>query len=322
MLKPILLSIIFGALLAYILNPLYKRAQRIVSNKNIAAALVVIFTLLLIILPVIFITPIVLRQSFELYQASQQIDLLTPLKKLFPAVFASEYFTAQFSGTLNSFIRKITTSFMQNLTDIILNLPIVFLHIFIVLFTFYFVMRDQDKIFSYFHSISPFPQETEKQLISHSKSIADAVVYGQVLIGILQGILTGVALFIFQIPHALLLTFIAVIASIIPILGPFLIWVPADIYLFVKGETASAIGLLIVGIFISTIDNILRPLFVAKRTKIPSSIIFLGMIGGFFLFGILGFVIGPLILAYLLIVLEIFRNKDIKDQLFQEENKK
>jgi len=102
---------------------------------------------------------------------------------------------------------------------------------------------------------------------------------------------------------------LAMVGGMIPLLGPVVIWVPVVVYLFVAGNTFSAIGVGVFGIFASTIDNFLRPMFISRRTRLNTSLVLIGMIGGFFLFGILGFILGPLIIAYLLIILEIYRHK-------------
>ena len=315
--QPILKSIIIGVLLAYICNPLYKIFLKWFKSKNLAALLVCTLTLLIIILPVIFLAPSVLRQSLEVYRASQIINFVEPFNKFFPIISSSDSLAQEINSSIHAFIDKTTTSVMSSLTDALINLPVILLNLVIILFTFYFFMRDQEDIAEYMKSISPFSHEVEKKFIDQSKGIANSVIYGQVVIGILQGVIVGIGLFIFGVPHALFLMMIAVIASIIPLIGPIFIWVPAVLYLFIAGSQNAALGMLGVGIFVSTIDNILRPFVVARRTSVPTSLVIIGMIGGFFLMGILGFVMGPLILAYLLILLEIFRGKEFKGAFFE-----
>ena len=110
-------------------------------------------------------------------------------------------------------------------------------------------------------------------------------------------------------PNALILTLLACLAGVFPIIGVAIIWVPVAIYLLIAGNTLPTLGVIIFGLISSSIDNFIRPIIVSKRTHMPSSLILIGMIGGIFLFGILGLILGPLILAYLLVILEIYRNK-------------
>ena len=134
----------------------------------------------------------------------------------------------------------------------------------------------------------------------------------------IQGIIAGLGFFIFGVPNALLLTILAAIAGIFPIIGTTIVWAPVAIYLFVAGDMFSAVGVVVFGLIASVIDNVLKPMFVSQRTSMPTSMILIGMIGGFFLFGILGFILGPLILAYLIIILEIYRNKRVPGILIQD----
>ncbi|GAI30169.1 unnamed protein product, partial [marine sediment metagenome] len=149
-------------------------------------------------------------------------------------------------------------------------------------------MRDADLFLKYVKTLSPFSQSLERELAKKFKGITKAVIYGFVVVGILQGVLTGVGLFIFRVPNALLLTVLAVLGAIIPVLGAWIVWLPAAIYLFLTGHVVLGIGLALYGaLFISWIDNIIRPYIVARKTKISSAIVLIGMIGGLIVFGIL-----------------------------------
>ncbi|MEK6757953.1 MAG: AI-2E family transporter [Nanoarchaeota archaeon] len=319
LLKPILLSIVFGFILAFIFSPVYNWILGKVKNTDVAASIVCIFLILLIVLPVWFLTPIVLNESIKIFKVSQQLDYVSVLKKIFPDIFASEEFSAEIGSAIHSFATKITNSLMNSVSQIILNFPTISLHFLVIFFTFYFTLRDKQKLVEYIQSLLPFSKDVEKKLFDHSKDITQAVLYGQIVIGLLQGIIAGLGFFIFRAPNALTLTLLAGLAGIFPIVGTAVIWLPISIYFFVAGNSFAAFGILIFGIISSTIDNLLRPIIVSKRTKIPTSLVVIGMVGGLFLFGIIGLIIGPLILAYLLVVMELYRRKD-SPQIFVKEN--
>ncbi len=309
LLKPILLSVIVGLILAFIFTPLYDLLYKITKLKNFSASLICFLLVLLIFLPLWFLTPIFIDQSFKVYLAAQQMDFVSPLKSIFPSLFASDEFSAEVGSILHSFTTKITNSLVNSLSQLILNFPTLFLQFLVVFFTFFFVLRDKKQLLDYIKSLLPFPKNVEKKLFKSSKDITNSVIYGQVIIGLLQGIVVGIGFLIFSIPNALFLTLLASLAGIFPVIGTTIIWIPVVIYLLIGGDTISALGIIIFGIISSTFDNLLRPIIVSKRTSMHSSIILIGMIGGLFLFGILGFILGPLILAYLLIILEIYRDK-------------
>ena len=191
----------------------------------------------------------------------------------------------------------------------------------VVFVTFFFVLRDKEKLIDYIKSLLPYSKEVENKIFHYTKGITFSVLYGQVVVGILQGVLVGIAFFVFGVSNALLLTLLATLAGIFPIIGTAIVWIPVVIFLFLAGDSFSATGVIIVGLISSNIDNILRPMIVSKRVNISSAVIMIGMIGGFFLFGILGFILGPLILAYLLIILEIYRDKKSPGIFINEEVK-
>ena len=309
LLRPILLSIIFGIILAVVFIPVYDKIYKITKLKNVSAALICILLLLLIILPIWFLTPILINQSFKVYLATQQMDFVTPLRNFFPSLFASEEFSAEVGSILYSFVTNVANSLVNSLANIILNFPVIFLQLLVVFFTFFFVLRDKKQLVEYIQSLLPFSKKIEKKLFTSTKGITISVIYGQVIIGIIQGLLIGLGFFIFKVPNALLLTVLATLAGIFPIIGTTIIWLPVVIYLFIAGNALPAIGITIFGVISSSIDNFLRPMIVSRKTKLHSSIILVGMIGGIFFLGILGLIIGPLILAYLLIILEIYRNR-------------
>lgn len=315
-LKPILLDIIFGFILAFVFFPIYNLIYKITKSPNFSASLICIFLIVLLLLPLWFFTPIVIKQGFKIYLSVQQIDFVSVLTGIFPSLFASEQFSAEIGSILYSFTTRLVNSLLNELSQFILNFPVILLHSMVVLFTFFFALRDRKNLAEYIKGLSPFSKDVEKRLFQSSKDITASVLYGQVVVGIIQGLIMAIGFFLFGIPNALLLSVLAVVAGIIPIIGPMLIWVPVFIYLLIQGNTFAAIGILIIGLLASNIDSVLRSIFISKRTKLHSAIILIGMIGGLFLFGILGLILGPLILAYLLIILEVYRNRYSKENIY------
>lgn len=307
--KPIFISIVAGIILAFIFNPLCELLFRITKSKNISAGLVCLFLLILILVPFWFLAPIIIDETFKIYLAAQKIDFAALLQSIFPSIFHSPDFAAQVSSITTNFISKTMNSILNGFSDLILDLPRVLLHFLVVAFTFFFVLRDKNEILDYMRSILPFSKDVEKKLFESSKDITYSVLYGHVVIGLLQGIIVGISFLIFGVPNALFLTLLACVAAVIPVLGAPFVWIPVAIYLFISGNNVPAWAIVGFGLFAGIIDNILRPLIVSKRTKISTLLITLGMVGGLLFLGVFGLIIGPLILAYLLIVLEIYRDK-------------
>lgn len=317
LLKPILLSIISGFILAFIFSPVYDLAYKWTKSKNLPAAILCILLLAAIIIPLWLFTPMLIDESIKLYKAAQQLDIVTPLKTWFPSIFGSQEFSQEVASITHTFITKITNSITNYFSNLITDFPTIIMQIFVVFFTFFYALRDKDKIISYIKSLLPFSKEVEKKLFDSTKDITSSVLYGQLVIGFVQGIILGIGLFVFNIQNPFLLTIIAIIAGILPIVGPSLVGVPVAIFLLIKGDAVATLGILGFTLLSSLSDHFLRPFLVSKRAKLHTALVLTGMIGGFFLFGILGFILGPLIIAYLIIVIEVYRNKPIPSVLIQ-----
>lgn len=310
LLKPILLSIVLGVILAFIFSPVYNIIYKKIKIKNLAAAIICILLLLIIIIPIVFLTPVLIEQSVKLYVASQQLDFVTPFKKIFPSLFLSPEFSISIANTVHSFITKATSSLMTSLSDIILDLPTIILELVILFFVVFYVIRDKEEIIKYIRSILPFSSDIEDKLFKISKDVTSSVIFGMIIVGALQGIVTGIGFFLFGVSNALLLSLFAVLAGILPILGPAVIWIPVVIYMLIAGNTTAAIGIIIFGLLSHIPDYLVRPLFLSKRTKLNPAIALIGMIAGILVFGVLGVILGPLILSYLIIVMDLFKKRN------------
>lgn len=317
--QPVLISIIIALILAFIFAPVYDWLYKKTKMKNVSAFLIIIFLLLIIILPLWFLTPLLIRQSFAIFQATQQIDFIKPFQDLFPSLFTNPEFSGEIGSILSSFTSNAANTVVNSLSKIILNFPTISLHLVVVFFTFFYVLRDKEGLIEYVKGLLPFSKEVERKLFSYTKNITSSVIYGQIIIGIIQGVIAGFGFFIFGVPNALFLGLIAILAGVLPIIGTPLVWLPVAIYLFIAENSFAAWGVIVFGILSSTIDNFLRPLIVSKRTKIHSGILLISMIGGLFFFGVLGLILGPLIISYLLVLLEAWRGRSIPGIMLESE---
>src|SRR6056297_861109 len=273
LLKPILLSIIFGIILAFLFSPLYDKINKKIKSKNFSATILTVVLLIIVLVLLWYLTPVVVDQSIELYMSSQNIDFVTPLKTIFPQTFSSDQFAQQIGSILRSSVTKAANSLMNSFSDAVMNATTALLRIVVVFFSFYFVLRDKDKMLIYMRSLSPFSKKMEKELFSSSKQITLSVLYGQVVLGVVEGLVASIGFFVF-------------------------------------------------GILAWSVNNLVKPVFISKRTKVNSAIILVSMVGGLLLFGLLGLILGPLIFSYLIILLEAYRKREAPSILTEEESKK
>ncbi|HLC53384.1 MAG TPA: AI-2E family transporter [Candidatus Nanoarchaeia archaeon] len=308
--RPVLEAVIGALILSYLFMPLYRKLLPAVRNRTLAASLVSAVLILIIVIPTWFLIPIVVQQIFAIFKFSQSIDIGNIINALFPT--ASAQFSQQAIVAISSFINKVSTAALNGLVGVFLDVPTITLNLFIACFVFFFALRDGDQLREFFVDLSPFSETKERVLVKHFRDITDSVIYGQIIIGLVQGALAGLGFLMFGIKNALVLTILATLLSITPIVGPFIVWIPIAIYLFASGNTNIAFGYLLYNLLIvSTVDNILRSYLVSRRTNLSPAVIFVGMMGGLFVFGVMGLILGPLILAYFLLFLKSYKDKTL-----------
>src|SRR3989344_7354129 len=233
-----------GMILAFIFSPIYDFLLKYTKSKNLSASLICTILILIIVVPLWFLLPIFIEQSFKIFRASQSLPIIETLKSVFPNFFASESFSNEVGKVIESFISRTTNSVTSSLTNLILNFPVIMLHLLVVFFTLYFVLRDKEEIINYIKSLSPLTKDTENKLFDYTKGITSSVIYGHIIVGIIQVLIAGTGFIIFGVPNALYLTLIAIVVGILPIVGPLLVWMPVAIYMLADGNNVSAIGVI------------------------------------------------------------------------------
>lgn len=307
---PFILAIVSGLFLAYIFYPVYRAIGKKIRNKSLVASLTSIIVVAIIFICLWFITPLLVRQFFYVYITLQKLDFQSIIRQLFPT--ASEQLSNQLTLTFNSALSNLFSSISTKLNSFVAEIPKFIVAFFVTGFVFFFALRDSERLYSFIKEISPINEVKRRVIVKNFKDMTTSIIYGWVVVGLLQGILAGIGLFIFGIDNALVLTVIAILFSIIPFLGPFFVYIPVAVYLFTQNNPLIAILFLLYNlIVVSTADNFLRSYIIARKTNIHSSVILIGMLGGLYAFGIIGLIVGPLILAYVLILIESFKDKSI-----------
>jgi predicted PurR-regulated permease PerM len=315
LLKPIIFPILFALLLAYIFEPVYRVINNKVKRKNLSAFLLILGIIVVIAVPVFYMAPTLVRQTFDTYQLVQNYDFSEFISK---ASFLQGDIARLISNNIDNLVSKTFSTLLNQFTDMLINLPSLLLQFAVFIFTFFFAIRDSKELGEYFSSLSPFSASTEAKFLKEFRGITNAIVFGQILIGLIQGLAVGAGLFFLGVPKALTLTFVACIVSMIPVLGSWIVWLPTGVLLLVLGQTFSGIFMLLYGaLFVSTIDNVLRPYILSRRSNLPIAMSVIGTIGGLYLFGIPGLLLGPLILAYVMIIIEFYQKGKLSE-LFKD----
>jgi predicted PurR-regulated permease PerM len=308
-LRELIVSIFYGLILAYILHPIQRRVSKKIKNETLSALIVSIVFFVIVIFAALLIITSLINQTTSLFNSFQNVDLKGVITKILPKSMSTGS-SDTIIGSLNSYITNFATGLENKAKNFFLDTPRLLLDLIITIFVFFFALRDGKKLLEYIRSLSPFKTETTERIIKRFREVTSSVLLGQVLVGLLQGIVCGIGYFIFGVPNLVVLIYITIIVSLIPFAGHGLVWVPVDIYLFVIGRTTAGIGFLIYGLIVITaVENLSRPIFVSRKTHINTGIIIIGMMGGLLTIGFSGLILGPLILSYILLMFDIYKKE-------------
>lgn len=317
LMKPFFGPIFWAVAIALIFHPVRERlARRLGDRPNIIALLTLLICMVIVVIPVLALVTSLVAEGLSLYQRIQEGQLrpgeyIDRVSQSFPAI---ESFFAQFGMDFESvrdrvvnafvggsqFLAKQALGFGQNTFQFFLGLAL-------MVYLSFFLLRDGSQLVDLLIRALPLGDERERLLFAKFAEVTRATVKGNLLIAIIQGALGGGIFWILGIQGALLWGVVMAIVSLLPAVGAALVWVPAALYLAATGEMVSAIVLTAFGmVVIGLADNLLRPVFVGRDTKLPDYIVLLSTLGGIVMFGINGFVMGPLVAALFMAFWGIF----------------
>lgn len=316
---PFLEPLLLGALLAGLFHPLYRWITRLVGGRQSLGAVLTLLVLLVLVLgPVSAFLGIVVQQALSVSDeaipwlrqhlgAASTFNLHDWLVQRFPALadyVPSQEQLLQQVGTA----AKSTGAFLVTVLSRMTATTAVFiLNLFVMLYAMFFFFKDGQKILERIFYYLPLNDEDETRMLARFTSITRATIKGTVVIGIIQGTLAGIAFWMAGIQGAAFWGTIMTILSIVPGIGAALVWVPAVIILFISGQYVAATLLLAwCAAVVGTIDNFLRPALVGRDAKMPDLLILIGTLGGLFLFGPIGFIVGPIVCGLFLTVWDIY----------------
>ncbi|MBA1324603.1 putative PurR-regulated permease PerM [Pseudomonas sp. BIGb0278] len=317
-------AVILGILFAPLQRNLLIRFNR---RRNLAAGVSLLICLLIAILPVIFTSALLVQEGASLYQRieSGQLDIAGYVeqgKNMLPA-FAQHGLDQMGMGNLDGLRDKISKwagqasqilasqafSFGQGTFDFLVSFGI-------MLYILFFFLREGPELARKVRLAVPLPEDQKRRLQLKFNRVVRATVKGNLLVAITQGALGGVIFWILDIPSALIWAVLMAFLSLLPAVGAGIVWAPVAAYFILTGATwqgvvLTAFGVLVIGM----VDNVLRPILVGRDTRMPDYLILVSTLGGLAVFGLNGFVIGPLIAALFISSWTIFTETKPQVQL-------
>jgi len=321
MLLPFINVLAWAAVLVVVFYPVHRRLVARTNRPATSALISCLLVIFVILIPLSLVTLALVREFSGLAQGLQQQfgAILDPNSAIGRVV-------ARIVGWLGNFVdvkgltnpqsiqehlQQVTGSVAQRTLGLVGGALGVVVQIFFIIFTMYYLFRDGAKIVSALPDVLPLERSQSEEILARTRDVISASVNGVLVIAAIQGALGALAFFALGVPSALVWGVVMTFLSLIPMAGAFIVWVPAAIFLAVTGHWVKAVLLVAWGAFvIGTADNFLRPKLVGERTKLHELFIFFSVLGGLHVFGVLGLVLGPVVLAITLALLDVMRHAD------------
>ncbi len=316
MTKAFLMSVLLAGIAASLAQPIFKFLTRIMrGNKSAGSIGTLLIIVLLILVPLGSLLGVVTAEALKVGNSitpwvtdkinnPDQISLWLQQQKFYHRIQPYENDILLKAGQTVGYLSQFLVNSLSTATAGTVQF---FFMLSVMLYSMYFFLIDGKALLNRILYYLPLKDEDEQRLISKFSSVTRATLKGTAVIGALQGVMAGLAFAVVGIPSSIFWGTIMVVLSIVPGIGTALVWVPAAVILVLGGSLGKGIGLaLFCGLIVGSVDNFLRPRIVGKDTQMPDLLIFLGTMGGIVMFGILGFIIGPIVAALFVTIWEIY----------------
>ncbi|MDX2223699.1 MAG: AI-2E family transporter [Rhodospirillaceae bacterium] len=324
-LAPFLAPLLGAVMLALVAYPAHLAVARAIKRPGPAAALSTLMVMVTVVVPVTMLVWLVVREAGaavpalrewlaaqrELGAAISQDGLPASLDRLWAgANRLAEAMELDLRAIALETVRDLGNRVTTFGAAMVREFFAVLFQIVILLFALFFFLRDGPRMVRAVMDLVPMEEDNKQLILAGLDRTLVAMVRGTLITATAQGTLTGVGLAIFGIPFPVLLGFVATFLAVVPFVGAALVWAPAAIYLLASGSTGAALGLTAWGlVVVGLVDNVLRPMVVGEHAKLPITLLFLGVLGGFQVYGLIGGLISPLLIACVFAFARIYRER-------------
>jgi predicted PurR-regulated permease PerM len=315
--KPFLSSLAWAIVLSIVFYPVFTFVLRFVKWKPLAS-LITLLTILLVLLGPFSYLSYLLSQEIRSIVDAAASGSFDPVGGLIHHPFVNKLINkmlglfhlsqAEFEKTIIENITVLGKNFLGGIKGGIGNVASAITDFILMILSIFFFLEGGSEFVDGLGKYIPFSKKQRERLLKQTREIIVSTIYGGVTVAIAQAIIGGITFSLLGVPSPALWGFAMFVASFIPLLGTFVIWGPLAVYLFFKGLILNSIILVVVGIVaISSIDNVLRPLIIRGKIQLPTLAIFFSILGGIKLFGFIGFIMGPLVLALIISVIQMLQ---------------
>jgi predicted PurR-regulated permease PerM len=317
-LRPFLVPILWSMLLAFLLFPAQRAlGHRLGDRYALTAILLTLLTTILLIAPLPLLGLAFASQAKDLFGRIQKLvadsgisgpgdvmDIPIVSRGIRWASSVAPVDAEQIHGWLVSGLQSLLQGLVALSGAFVVGALGALVGLGIMLFLLFFFLRDGDQMLASAVRLIPLTPERREQLVGHVAAVTRAVVFGSLLTALVQGVLVAIGFALVGLPSPVVFGALAAVASLIPLVGTALVWVPAVGVLFLQGRWGAALFLVAWSVaVVSSADNVVRPLFISGRAQISTLPVFLGLMGGISAFGPIGLVVGPVVVALTLALL-------------------
>ena len=305
--RPFLEFFLLAVLLAYPLRPLQVRLSEY-TDPRIAAGSLVFGATVAIILPTLLLARVVVQEAIDFHSKVQNDEItFTEVEAQIEELTGRE---VDFLDTAQRVARESGIGGVDSALGLFGTVTSLLIGLGLTMFLLYYFLKDADRFNRWLRATVPLPEHVHDELKREFDDVMWAVLASHVLIAVVQGVVAGAGLWVLGIPSAAFWTAVMVFLAVLPIIGSFLVWGPAAVYLFSVGDPIAGGVLLVYGaVVVSFCDDFLRPIVIDRytETRLNPGAILIGVLGGVYLFGFIGIFFGPVLIGSLRAVLDIYR---------------
>lgn len=304
---PFLEFFLLAVLLTYLLLPVQERLEPRLGPRLAAGAIVAMATVA-VVLPLVYVARATAMEAVTLIELVRAGDVT--LARLENELRMLTGVRVNLANLLQSAVSDLKFDSLVGIFGAVTHVAI---GVGLTLFLLYYFLKDRGSFLRWVRRTAPLSAEVQDRLAAELDLILRAVLLGHVFIAIVQGTLAGIGLVATGIPNATFWTVVMIVLSLLPVVGSFLVWGPAVIYLVLNGQTVLAVGLFLWGtIVVGISDDYLRPVVVDRYAQVNPSVIIIGVVGGIYVIGFMGIFFGPVVIGALRATLDVFREEYVE----------
>jgi predicted PurR-regulated permease PerM len=317
-LSPYLATLAWAVILVILFYPFYRLVARVCSHRrNLSAVAMTVIVCLIIIFPAAALMNMLAQEVFDVYwycdsfiREGKHLALLENLQGSRLGDFLDRYVDLSkldINNLVLGNLRKLSLYVAGQTSAVIKRFSTVIFHFFLMSVTLFFLFRDGEGVMERIKRLLPFSSEDREHILTRIVEMTYATIYGGIVVALIQGSLGGLGFLVIGLPSPVFWGTVMAFLSFLPVVGAWLVWIPAVVILFTQGAYLKAVILLAWGVvLVSMSDNVVRPILISGRTRVHTLLLLFGILGGLKVFGFVGLIAGPLIITICLAMIDIY----------------